>query len=62
MKFKIRVSGKDSIGDALLNKGVKLKKLVSKFLEDGEGGNDAVTVEFDTDAGTCVVVPVKKKS
>lgn len=39
----------------------KLKKFVAQFLEDGEGGNDGITVEFDTDAKTCVVVPVKKK-
>lgn len=38
----------------------KLTKFVAKFVEDGEGGDDAVTVEFDTDAGTCEIVKPKR--
>ncbi len=46
----------------MLEKKVKeLNKLVSRFLVDGNGGNDSVTVEFDTDAETCIVIPVRKK-
>jgi hypothetical protein len=39
----------------------RLEKFVKQFLIDGSGGDDAVTVEFDTEAGTCVVVPRAKK-
>ncbi len=39
----------------------KLEAFVTKFLIDGEGGDDSVVVEFDTEAKTCVVVPVKRK-
>lgn len=38
----------------------RLMKLVEKFVQDGEGGDDSVTLEFDMQAKTCVVVPLKK--
>lgn len=51
----------DDAWDAAMEKEEgKLSKFVGRFIEDGEGGNDAVTLEFDTEAKTCVVVPVKK--
>lgn len=88
MKFRIKVDGKDSIGEGIVKpslailkaKGVKyrgaddaiwdneiereqkrLERFVSQFLISGNGGNDAVTVEFDTDELSCVVVPRVKK-
>ena len=38
----------------------KLEKLVHQFVQDGEGGNDSVVLEFDTETKSCTVVPRKK--
>jgi hypothetical protein len=36
----------------------KLARFVKQFVEDGEGGDDAVTLEFNTHKKTCTVVRV----
>lgn len=38
----------------------KLMGFVVKFVQEGGGGSDSVTLEFDTEAKTCVVVPLRK--
>jgi hypothetical protein len=37
-----------------------LHAFVERWCENGDGGEDHVTLEFDTEAGTCVVVPVRE--
>jgi len=39
----------------------QLKNFVRQFIVEGEGGDDYVNVEFDTEAGTCTVIPLVKK-
>jgi hypothetical protein len=76
VKFRLRVDGKDSISEGVIKalekegdgwsdekferEAGRLEEFVKKYVEDGEGGNDAVTLEFDTDAKTCQVVQAKK--
>ena len=50
----------DKWDDEMEKESAKLRKFVERFVQDGEGGSDYVTVEFDLEAKTCVVVPVKK--
>lgn len=38
----------------------RLERFVERWCENGNGGDDHVTLEFDTEAGTCVVVPVPR--
>lgn len=51
----------DAWDDALEKEQNRLEKFAEQFLIPGRGGDDAVTVELDTEAGTCVVVPRVKK-
>ena len=38
----------------------RLMAIINRYVVDGRGGNDAVTLDFDMAAGTCAVVPVDK--
>lgn len=50
----------DDQWDELLEREVaSLHALVKRFVSDGNGGNDRVTLEFDTATGACSVVPIK---
>lgn len=46
----------DARHDALCR---SLASLACQFLLNGCGGNDAVTVEFDTEKESCHIVPIK---
>lgn len=46
--------------DEMEKEWARLEKFVTRFVKDGSGGSDSVTLELDLEAKTCVIVPVRK--